>query len=212
LPWLHFSREFIRKIRSEIPELPASRRERLKREYSLNDKEAELFVYYKDLGEYFEKVVSELPPNLPRENLARLTKLSANYLISDLQGLLKGGSVAAKGFLITPENFAEFIDLIHGGKISSRIAKQVLSEMFKTGADPSNVIEEQGLVQITDKAQIEEAVREVIAQNQKALEDYKAGKGTALQYLIGQIMARTKGKANPQMAESLLKEILTKMK
>jgi len=212
LPGLYFSRDFVQKIRSEIPELPASRRERLKREYALTNKEAELFVYYKDLGEYFEKVVSELPPSLSKKDLSRLIKLSSNYLITDLRGLLKGQSVKDKDFLITPENFAEFINLIHDGKISSKIAKQVLLEMFQTGADPSNVIEEKGLVQITDKAQIEEAVKEVISQNKKALEDYKAGKGTAVQYLIGQIMARTKGRANPQMAESLLKELLTKIK
>jgi len=212
LPGLSFSRDFVRKIRSEIPELPASRRERLKREYALTDKEAELFVYYKDLGEYFEKVVSELPSNLPKENLSRLIKLSANYLITDLQGLLKGRSVADKDFLIVPENFAEFIVLIYDGKISSKIAKQVLSEMFKTGADPSNVVEEKELVQITDKAQVEVIVKEVISQNQKALEDYKEGKETALQYLIGKVMAKTKGRANPQMAEMILKEILTKIK
>ena len=228
LPGLRFSKEFIGKIKSEIPELPVARKNRLMQEYALTCKEAELFVYYKSLGEYFEKVVSELPPNLMKENLLRMIKLSSNYLITDLRGLLKGKSVirtvakdkdedlssspACGKFLITAENFAEFIVLIHEDKISSKIAKIVLLEMFKTGADPSNIIEEQGLVQITDKAQIEEVAKEVISQNKKVAEDYAKGKETALQYLVGQVMTKTKGKANPQMAEALLKDILTKIK
>ena len=227
LPPLHFSKGFVQKIKSEIPELPTQRRERLKKEYGLLDKEAEIFVYHKDLGEYFEKVVSELPPNLSQEKLSKLIKLTSNYLISDLQGLLKGQSVtersevkkrakpsspAAKNFLITPENFAEFITLIYDGKISSKIAKMVLLEMFKTGADPSNIIEEKGLTQIIDETEIEKIIEEVINNNPKPIEDYKSGKETAFQFLVGQIMARSKGKANPQIVNRLLKEILTKIK
>jgi len=227
LPPLHFSKEFVQKIKSEIPELPAQRRERLKKEYGLLDKEAEIFVYHKDLGEYFEKVVSELPPNLSQEKLSKLIKLTSNYLISDLQGLLKGQSVternevkkrakpsspAANKFLITPENFAEFITLIYDGKISSKIAKMVLLEMFKTGADPSNIVEEKGLTQITDEIEIEKIIEEVINNNPKPIEDYKSGKETAFQFLVGQIMARSKGKANPQIVNGLLKQILTKIK
>ncbi|MDP2967532.1 MAG: Asp-tRNA(Asn)/Glu-tRNA(Gln) amidotransferase subunit GatB [bacterium] len=227
LPPLHFSKEFVQKIKSEIPELPTQRSKRLKKEYGLLDKEAEIFVYHKDLGEYFEKVVSELPPNLSQEKLSKLIKLTSNYLISDLQGLLKGQSVtersevkkrakpsspAAKKFLITPENFAEFITLIYDGKISSKIAKMVLLEMFKTGADPSNIIEEKGLTQIIDETEIEKIIEEVINNNPKPIEDYKSGKETAFQFLVGQIMAKSKGKANPQMVNRLLKEILTKIK
>jgi aspartyl-tRNA(Asn)/glutamyl-tRNA(Gln) amidotransferase subunit B len=227
LPPLHFSKEFVQKIKSEIPELPTQRRERLKKEYGLLDKEAEIFVYHKDLGEYFEKVVSELPPNLSQEKLSKLIKLTSNYLISDLQGLLKGQSVtersevkkrakpsspAANKFLITPENFAEFITLIYDGKISSKIAKMVLLEMFKTGADPSNIIEEKGLTQITDKTEIEKIIEEVINNNPKPVEDYKSGKETAFQFLVGQIMAKSKGKANPQIVNEILDKILAKLK
>jgi len=212
LPPLHFSKEFVQKIKSEIPELPIQRRERLKKEYGLLDKEVEIFVYHKDLGEYFEKVVSELPPNLSQEKLSKLIKLASNYLISDLQGLLKGQSIAVKNFLITPENFAEFITLIYDGKISSKIAKMVLLDMFKNGADPSNIIEEKGLTQIIDETEIEKIIEEVINNNPKPIEDYKSGKETAFQFLVGQIMAKSKGKANPQIVNKFLKEILTRLK
>ncbi|GAI00744.1 unnamed protein product, partial [marine sediment metagenome] len=222
LPILHLGvADFINEIKAEIPELPQQRRERFKKEYNLLDKEIEVFVFNKDLGEYFEKVMSELrnwvkeveiKRKVKREEFLKLTKLCSNYIITDLQGLLKGASVVGEDFLITPENFAEFTTLIYKGKISSKIAKQVLSEMFSTGADPSHIIEEKGLVQITDVAQIEKIIKEVISKNQKAVEDYKKGKTAASQYLIGQIMARTKGKANPQIVNKLLNKILTKTK
>jgi len=229
LPILHLGTpEYLNEIKAEIPELPQQKRERLRREYELDEKSIEFFVFNKDLGEYFEKVVSEFDPRLPREKLFKLIKLATNYLITDLQGLLKGASVTraiAKGeeetlvsspagldFLITPENFAQFIALIEEGKISSKIAKIVLEEMFSTGADPSHIIEEKELTQITDKAEIEKIVKEIISKNQKAVKDYKKGKENAFQFLIGKIMAQTKGKANPQIVKDILSKELTKTK
>jgi len=176
LPPLEITQEMIEKIRAEISELPQQRRERLKREYGLDEKSIEIFVRDKDFGEYFEKVVSELDPNLPKEKLLRQIKLATNYLTTDLLGLLKGASIKGEDFLITPENFAEFIVLIEEGKISSKIAKIVLEEMFKTGADPSHIIEERKLIQITDEEKIKEIVEEVLRENPKAIQDFKKGK------------------------------------
>jgi len=126
--------------------------------------------------------------------------------------LLKGASISSENFLIIPENFAEFISLIYTDKISSKIAKIVLEEMFKTGADPSHVIEEKGLAQITDEVEIEKIVREIISENKKAIEDFQKGKETVLQFLIGQVMAKTKGKANPEIVKNLLTKILKELK
>jgi len=210
LPILHLGTpEYLNGIKAEIPELPQQKRKRLRREYELDEKSIELFVFNKDFGEYFEKVVSEFDPRLPHTKIFNLIKLATNYLITDLQGLLKGASVSGEDFLITPENFAEFITLIYEGKISSKIAKMVLSEMFSTGADPSHIIEEKGLVQITDEAEIEKIIKEVISKNPKAVEDFKKGKAHAFQFLIGQIMAQTKGKANPQIVKDILSKELT---
>ena len=212
LPPLRITPELINEIKAEIPELPQQKRERFAKEYNLDEKSVEIFVYNKDLGEYFEKVISELPPNLAKDNLSKLIKLASNYIITDLQGLLKSASVSGEDFLIIPENFAQFITLIFEGKISSKIAKMVLEEMFKIGADPSHIIEEKGLVQITNEAEIEKIVKEVISKNQKAVEDFKKGKTNAFQFLIGQVMAITKGKANPEIVNKILKETLTKLK
>jgi len=217
----------IDKMKAELPELPEQRRERFKKEYEVLDKEVaevsphlpprstlqnsaiEIFVSNKNLGEYFEKVISELEPNLSHKELLKLIKLTANYLITDLQGLLGGLSVEDKKFLISPENFAELIALIHKNTISSKIAKTILPEMFKTGADPSNIIQEKGLTQMTDQSDVEKAVEQVIAQNQKAVSDLKNGKQGALQFLIGQVMAQTKGKASPEIATKILKKLLS---
>ena len=209
LPPLQFTPEEVKKIKAKIPELPQSRRERLKREYVLGEQEIEIFVQNKGLGEYFEKVVSEFSPRLLREEILKLIKLAANYLISDLQSLLSGRSVTDKDFKITPENFAEFIDLIAQGTISSKIAKAVLQEIFITGGDPSNIIKEKGLTQITGAKEIEAAVQTVIAQNHQAVADFKKGKGNALQFLIGKVMLETRGKASPEVTGDLLKKLLS---
>jgi aspartyl-tRNA(Asn)/glutamyl-tRNA(Gln) amidotransferase subunit B len=208
LPPLEITQEMIEKIRAEIPELPQQKRKRLEREYGLDEKSIEIFVKDKDFGEYFEKVVSEFDPNLPKEKLSKLIKLATNYLTTDLLGLLKGASVKGEDFLITPENFAEFITLIEEGKISSKIAKIVLEEMFKTGADPSHIVEEKGLVLITDKEEIEKIARQVIFENQKAVLDFKKGKENALQFLIGQAMKKTRGRVNPKILEEIFRKIL----
>jgi len=111
---------------------------------------------------------------------------------------------------VTPENFAEFIVLISDGKISSKIAKMVLEEMVKTGKDPSDIIEEKGLDQISDESELEKIVKDVVLQNPKVVEDYKNGKKGGFQYLIGQIMAKTRGQANPQITKKLLIKELTR--
>lgn len=210
LPPLRFTKEEIEALKAQLPELPWQRRERLAKEYGLGEKEIEIFVQDKDMGEYFEKVVSELGPDLARDRLQKLIKLSANYILTDLMGLLKGASVQGEDFLITPENFAELMLLIEKGEISSPIAKQVLKEMFVKGSDPSQIIAEKGLIQMSDKAAIQKIAEEIIAKNPKAVADYKKGKVTALQFLIGQLMSKTRGTVNPDFANRVLRELLTK--
>jgi len=217
LPPLHSPQKFINTILVEIPELPQQRRKRFKKEYKLQDSEIiEVFVQNKDLGEYFEKTMSELRDWVKSEKMetrvsqkeyAKLVKLCSNYMITDLQGLLKGASVVGEDFLISPENFAEFITLIYERKISSKIAKQVLGEMFKTGADPSHIIEDKELTLIGDEKKLGEIIKKTLLKNQKAVSDYKKGKESALQFLIGQVMQDTKGRANPEIVSKILKKL-----
>ncbi len=217
LPPLKIGKEMIQEIKSEIPELPSQRRERFKKEYFLSDKEADFYVSQKDIGEYFEKVISELrnwikakklKEKVEEEEFKKLIKLASNYILTDLQALLKETKVTGEDFLITPENFAEFVSMIYTGEISSKIAKTLLKEMFATGADPSQIIENKGLRQITNEKELEKIVEEVIEKNSQAVEDFKKGRAAALQFLIGQVMARTKGKANPQIVSKILRKLL----
>jgi len=217
LPTLHFNDEFVNKLAAEIPELPEAKRNRLMEEYGLDRQDVEMFVTNKDLGEYLEQVISELrnwvkdlesKEKVGKKEFIRITKLAINYITTNLQGLLGGMSVEDKRFLITAENFAEFIALIYEGKISSKIAKIVLEEMFKTGIDPSQVVEEKGLTQMTDTGEIEGAVKDIILKNPKAVKDYRAGKENALQFLAGQVMAVTRGRAKPDLVQDVLKQLL----
>ena len=223
LPPLNIEKELIGEIKAGIPELPQQRRKRFKEEYELSEEAVEIFVQNKEMGEYYEKVMSEfrqwvkeadMKKEVTREEFLELSKIGSNYMLTDLQGLLlaKGISVTDEKFLINPENFAEFVNLIYRGEVSSKIAKMVLEEMLKTGIDPSHIIKEKGLVQISDEGEIEKIIKEVILNNPKVVEDYKKGKENAFQYLIGQIMAKTKGKANPQIVRDILNQILTKLK
>ncbi len=218
LPRLHFGTpKVINEIKASIPELPQQKRERFKKEFGLKNKEIEVFVFNKDLGEYFEKVMSELrnwvkeekrKKEVKEKEFLKLVQLAKNYILTDLQGILKGASVDGEDFLITPENFAELCSLIYTGHISSKIAKKVLSEMFLTGKDPSQIVKEKGLAQISDKEKLTEIVKKVISENQGTVKDYKEGKKEALQYLVGQIMKETKGKANPGKVNQLLEKLL----
>ena len=208
LPPFRFTQKEIDDLKSEIPELPWQRRERFGREYGLGQKEIEVFVQQKDIGEYFEKVVSELGSDIKPERLQKLIKLSSNYILTDLMGLLQKASVVGEDFLITPENFAELILLIEKGEISSPIAKQVLKEMFGKGGDPSQIIQEKGLAQISDEESIKNIAQEIINSNPKAMEDYKKGKENALQFLVGKLMAKTKGTVHPDAAHKILQDLL----
>ncbi|MFA5169656.1 MAG: Asp-tRNA(Asn)/Glu-tRNA(Gln) amidotransferase subunit GatB [Candidatus Paceibacterota bacterium] len=213
LPPLNISSDKINKIMTKLPELPEEKRSRFKEEYCLDPKSIEFYVQNMEIANYFEKVVSELKSwqedKGAKTSCSNATKICSNYISTDLQALLKEEKETVDlEKKITPENFAELICLVSEGEISSNIAKMVLIEMFKTQKDPSDIISEKGLSQITDSSEIEGIIKEVLVKNPKAVEDFKAGKENSFAFLIGQTMAASKGKANPQMIAELLKKKL----
>jgi len=212
LPPMYFKESYIEEMRAKIPELPEQKRKRLTKEYGLDNSSIEIFVVSKDLSEYFEKVVSEFEEwteeQENKEEHKKVSKLVANYLITDINGLLGGKEFAEIDFKITPENFAEFIKMIYKGEISSKVAKSVLVEMFNTGVDPSSFVDDNNLRQMQDSGELEKIVKEVIKKNPKAVEDYKAGKQNSIQFIAGQVMAATRGTANPEKVRDLLNRIL----
>ncbi len=208
LPTFHFNDDYIAKIKSEIPEMPWHKRIRLKEEYGLDNSTIENFVHNKDLGEYFEKVMSELENWLAKKD-QKITNLAVNYIVTDFWALFEKADINELEKKVNPENFAELIKMIYKEEISSKIAKQVLQDMFKTGADPSHIVEDQGLTQIGDTTELEKIVKQVISKNPKPVEDFKKGKENALQFLAGQVMAATKGRAKPETVQQLLKQLLS---
>ena len=144
------------------------------------------------------------------KEVRRLYKLSANYLITELPRTVEKLKITDYSLeeRINPENFAEFIVVVYKGVVSSSGAQLVLEEMFRSGADPTHIIQTQDLAQVSDVRTLERIIDEVIENNPQPTEDYKKGKESALQFLIGQVMKATKGKANPQVVGEVLRKKL----
>ncbi len=193
----------IKNLKLEIGtiELPQQKRERFKKKYNLKDEQMEIFIRDKKFADYFEAVASEIKE-------AQLFSLITNYLVSDLQGLMKEKILSFDELLMTPENFAELINMIAKEEINSRAAKDVLRMMVERGGDPSVIVEELGLRQITDEAAINNLADKIISENPAVAEEYKKGKEASLQFLIGQGMKETKGSVNPETLKKALKQKL----
>lgn len=227
LPVLDIKSDRIEKMKVSLPELPSQKRKRFKEEYGLDHKTIEFFVYEPEIADFFEKTATELEcwfkdcnqsGDIKPEDRISIIKLCTNYIVTDLQAILKNdpkASASENAFVllkekITPENFAEFICLIATNKITSKIAKIVLPEMYKLGKDPSQIIEDQGLLPIADDSEVLKIVIEALKNNPKPVADYKAGKQNSFAFLIGQIMAASKGKADPKKAAEVLRKELEK--
>jgi len=216
LPPMEFDKDFILDLKNQLPELPLQKRGRFQREYNLSSKIIEILISNKDLSEYFEKTTSELfewaeDKNISKENYQKLVQMASNYLLSEALGLLGGKTFSEKEFPITPENFAEFITIIYEKKLTSKLAKILLGEMFETGKDPSDILEEKELIQVSDEKEVEEIAEKIIESNPKAVEDFRSGKESAIQFLIGQMMKETKGRVNPEIAKQILTKLLQRI-
>ncbi|MEK7506313.1 MAG: Asp-tRNA(Asn)/Glu-tRNA(Gln) amidotransferase subunit GatB [Patescibacteria group bacterium] len=215
----------LEKLKDEIPELPEAKRRRFGEEFGLDMKLVEIIITKKSWADYFEQSVSELKSKIAEGDI----QLLANYFITDLRNLInnsdinpvrsraraKGaspsgtaGAATSNGIKITPEHFAHLISLIQQDKISSRIAKNLLLKMFEAGEDPETLIESGGMELVSDESEIGKVIDDVLAVNEKSITDFKKGKLNALQFLLGQVMAKTKGKADPNIAKRILEEKL----
>jgi aspartyl-tRNA(Asn)/glutamyl-tRNA(Gln) amidotransferase subunit B len=204
----------LEELKLSIPELPEEKRQRFAREFgALDQKQIEILIEERRLAQIFEETISELiaeegEETISKERKNELTRLVFNYLTSDIKGMLNEEGTAVENLKITPENLADLIFLVGEGEISSRIAKDLLKEMFRSGLDPRAIMAEKKISQVSDKEAVAEAVEAVLADNPRALSDYKKGKENALQFLIGQAMAKLKGQGNPDVIAEVLKEKL----
>ena len=205
-------------LAASVPELPAAKRKRFRTEYGIDDATTEVFVRDKALADFYEGVRNEIAlwekteehEGEPPAVTAHLYELATNYLINDLRTLMTEDGTNFADIKISAENFAEFASLIHRNVISSRGAKDVLKYMYETGADPSNIIAEYGLAQTSNAGELTDIVQHIITGNPNSTAAYRAGKENALQFLVGQVMKETKGKANPQLVSEIIKKELTK--
>lgn len=185
-------------IRESLPELPDQRLARYIEEYGLPQYDAAILTLTKEMSDYFEEVIQHYDK----------PKAVSNWMMGEMARLLNVKGLDIGDCKIKPTQFAEMLQLIDKGTISGKIAKTVFEEMFESGKDPETVVKEKGLVQISDEGAIATVVEQVIAANPKSVEDFQAGKTQAIGFLVGQVMKATKGKANPEVVNKLLREKL----
>lgn len=194
---LEISREWVERIKSEMPELPSQKRARYQ-EIGLSEYDASVIVEQMGLALFFDKVL-ELGAN---------PKTAVNFIMGEIAAYLKEDHIEITDTKLTPENLAELIALIEKGTISNNIGKQIIIEMLKDGTKASVIVEKKGLSQISDEGAIKELVQKVVDAHPNEVEAYKNGKTNLLGFFVGQIMKETKGRANPKTVNQLLREII----
>lgn len=200
LPKLKLS-ELPELLNPTLPELPWQKRERFDREYGIKEEDREMYITDMKMGEFFENVVKVAGDT-------KLAVLTSNYITSDLAGLIKNNPDLDMFAHISPETFAELIRMASESKISSRGAKDILAVMFREGGSPLKIAEQRGLLQKSDEGELKAIVEKIIAENEKAVNEYKAGKEVNIQFLVGQGMKATKGSGNPEVLKKLLTDLL----
>lgn len=188
---------FIDDMKGTLPELPDVKKDRFMKDFGLKAYDAGVLVAEKETADFYEKVVAKADP-----------KLAANWVISELFGRLNKAGKDITESPVTPENLAGLIGLITDNTISGKIAKDVFDEMFESGKDAKDIVEEKGLKQITDTSAIEAIVDDIIANNQGQVDQYRSGKTGLIGWFVGQVMKATQGKANPGAVNQILKSKL----
>ena len=201
LPPLLISRDWVEELRAQLPELPDARRARYIDEYGLSFQDANVLTEDKALGDYFEQVLAVSQTS----ELKDRAKAAANLVLNDVARLLKSNSVSISENSFSPAASANLLDLLEKERITGKQAKEVLEEAFASGKMPDLIVKEKGFEPpISDQGALERIVEEVISNNSKAANDYRAGKTNALQALIGQVMKQTRGQAKADSVRTIL--------
>jgi len=203
LPPLRLARKWVDDIAAALPELPEARDARL-RALGLTDHEAATITEARSRADYFDRLSDAVALGPDRS-----PKLAANWLLGEVSRWLNEHDAEIEEFPLTPDSLADLIRMSDEGKITAAVAKDVFEQMAATGKDAASIVAESGLAQISGDDELTEIARKVIAANQRAVDDYRAGKEAALNSLMGQVMRETRGRANPQTVTSILKRELT---
>lgn len=189
--------EFIEKIRKNLPELPEAKQQRYISELGLTPYDADILTLDKETAYYFEEAIKDADP-----------KMTANWVIAELFGRLNKAGITLNECKVTANKLAGLINLIKNNVISGKIAKDVFDIMFETGDEAKKIVEEKGLQQVTNTAEIEVIIDKVLAENPDKVAEYKSGKDRLFPFFVGQIMKLSQGKANPAVVNELLKNKL----
>ncbi|MBW1988071.1 MAG: Asp-tRNA(Asn)/Glu-tRNA(Gln) amidotransferase subunit GatB, partial [Deltaproteobacteria bacterium] len=190
--------EWIERVRAGLPELARDKRARYVEQMGLPETDAEVLTGSPEVSAYFEAVAAEYPH----------AKEAANWVAGQVLAWVRSAGSFPSACPVTPKRLAQLLSLQKEGVISGKIAKGVFDLMLEDGRPPREIVEEKGLVQVSDEGAIEAVVDEVLAANPKEVEAYKGGKTKLLGFFVGQVMQRTKGKANPKTANELLRKKL----
>jgi aspartyl-tRNA(Asn)/glutamyl-tRNA(Gln) amidotransferase subunit B len=195
---LRIGDEWLASIRATIPELPARKRARFMEEYGLPEYDADVLTASRATSEYFEKVA----------HVSGNPKMAANWVMGDLMGSLKaeGREIAASP--VSAEHLGELVKLIAGNQLSGKLAKEIFPKMLVSGEGPAAILKKEGLAQISDTGALEKVIDDVIAGNPKQVEQYRGGKTTVINYLVGQAMKATRGQANVAALTEIFKQKL----
>ena len=213
IPPIKISEKMIEKIKSGLIELPPEKKNRFVEQYNFLPENAELLVADKNLADFTEQVVSELRAWIDANDddwerqKTKLARAVSNWILSELFKHLKNG-VNITDLKMTAENFAELILLVYLGKINSSAGQKILDILIEKGGEPKSIMQNLGLEQMDDTAELEKIVSKIIEKNAKQVEEYKSGKQNVLQFFVGQTMSATKGKANPKIVVEILKKRL----
>ena len=195
---LKLDADWVAKLKAGLPELPDPKRTRFTSEFGLSDYDAGVLVAEKETADYYEVAVGSGPGG-------RDAKLTANWVISELFGLLNKSGKSIEQSPVSAQHLGELVGLIQDNTISGRIAKDVFAEMFETGKAPAKIVDEKGLKQVTDTGAIDQAIDDILAKNADKVAEYKSGKDKLFGFFVGQVMKATAGKANPAMLNERLK-------
>lgn len=210
LPPLEFSDKLLAELKKSLPELPDQKTERFQKEYMLTSADVVVLTESMELADWFEKAVSdyhraEKPKN---DQIDQSAKKVANWVIGELKAYLNKTNQQIQNLKIEPAYLAELLVLVDKGEVSNQAAKVVFEKMLETGQTPASLIKKLGVKQISDQGELEKLIDETIVENPSALADFKAGKENSLQFLLGQVMRKSKGRANPTAIRELLTDKL----
>jgi aspartyl-tRNA(Asn)/glutamyl-tRNA(Gln) amidotransferase subunit B len=199
---LHLENDWIEKLRSELPELPQARRARFVNALGLSEYDAGVLSAERATADFFETALNALPAGMR----AAGAKPVVNWLTTELMGRLNADKLEIGASPMKPAALAELVELVQAGTISGKMAKEIFSEVYASGESPKALVAKKGLTQVSDEGELMKFVDEVIAENAKVVADVKAGKQQAIGSLVGQLMKKTKGRANPQLANELFRK------